>query len=112
MYVELIKNFFLADSRELMNVRAISASESKNVWLLLSRRRTSRSWKIFFRRFEQTDRRLSHFRLLSPKTFDSHLLDIIYVEFMKTFFLADSSELMGVRVISATWAQKRLIPTL
>ena len=27
------------------------------------------------------------------------------------FFLADSSELMGVRVISASWAQKRLIAT-
>ena len=27
------------------------------------------------------------------------------------FFLADSSELMGVRVISAYWAQKRLIAT-
>ena len=27
------------------------------------------------------------------------------------FFLADSSELMAVRVISASWAQKRLIPT-
>ena len=27
------------------------------------------------------------------------------------FFLADSSELVGVRVISASWAQKRLIPT-
>ena len=27
------------------------------------------------------------------------------------FFLADSSELMGVRVISASWAQQRLIPT-
>ena len=29
----------------------------------------------------------------------------------KKFFLADSRELMGVRVISASWAQKRLIPT-
>ena len=86
MYVELIKNFFLADSRELMNVRAISASESKNVWLLLSTRRTSRPWKIFFRRFEQTDRRLSHFGLLSPKTSDSHFVDMMYVEFMKNFF--------------------------
>ena len=28
----------------------------------------------------------------------------------KKFFLVDSSELMGVRVISASWAQKRLIP--
>ena len=37
---------------------------------------------------------------------------MVYVEFMKNFFLADSSELMGVRLISASWAQKRLIPTL
>ena len=27
------------------------------------------------------------------------------------FFLADSSEIVGVRVISDAWAQKRLIPT-
>ena len=35
----------------------------------------------------------------------------MYVDFMKNFSLADSSELMAVRVISASWAQKRLIPT-
>ena len=35
---------------------------------------------------------------------------MMYVEFTKIFFLADSNELMGVRVISASWAQKRLIP--
>ena len=35
----------------------------------------------------------------------------MYVEFMKNFFLTDSSELMAVRAISASWAQKRLIPT-
>ena len=35
----------------------------------------------------------------------------MYVEFIKFFFLADPRELMGVRVISASWAQKRLIPT-
>ena len=35
----------------------------------------------------------------------------MYVEFMKNFLLADSSELMGVRLISASWAQKRVIPT-
>ena len=35
----------------------------------------------------------------------------MYVEFMKNFLLTDSSELMGVRVISASWAQKHLIPT-
>ena len=36
----------------------------------------------------------------------------MYVGFMKKFFLPDSSELMGVRLISAFWAQKRLIPTI
>ena len=36
---------------------------------------------------------------------------MMYVEFIKIFFLADSSELMDVRVISASWAKKRLIPT-
>ena len=36
---------------------------------------------------------------------------MIYVEFMKNVFLADSSELMGVGIISASWAEKRLIPT-
>ena len=37
MYVEFIKKFFLADSRELMGVKVISASWSKNVWFPLSR---------------------------------------------------------------------------
>ena len=35
----------------------------------------------------------------------------MYLGFMKNFHLADSSELLAVRLISATWAQKRLIPT-
>ena len=30
---------------------------------------------------------------------------------MRKFFQADSSELMGVRLISVSWAQKRFIPT-
>ena len=33
------------------------------------------------------------------------------VEFIQNFFLAYSRELMGVTVISASWAQKRLNPT-
>ena len=36
---------------------------------------------------------------------------MMYVEFMKNFFLTDSGEQMPVRLISASWAQKRLIPT-
>ena len=36
---------------------------------------------------------------------------MMYVEFMKNFTLADSTELLAVRLIFAYWAQKRLIPT-
>ena len=42
---------------------------------------------------------------------DSYFLDMMYVEFMKNFFLAHSSELMAIGVISVSWAQERLIPT-
>ena len=41
-------------------------------------------------------------RLLSPKTFESYFLDMMYVEFMKNFLLADSSKLVAVRLISAS----------
>ena len=54
---------------------------------------------------------LESFRPPEPKTFDSHFLDMMYVEFIKNFFLADSRKLISVRVISVSWAQKRLIPT-
>ena len=36
---------------------------------------------------------------------------MMYVEFMKNFLLADSSEPLAIRLILASWAQKRLIPT-
>ena len=36
---------------------------------------------------------------------------MMYAELMKNFFLADSSELMAVRLISAFWAEKRFIPS-
>ena len=32
---------------------------------------------------------------------------MIYVEFMKNFLLGDSNELMALRLISASWSQKR-----
>ena len=35
----------------------------------------------------------------------------MYVDFMKNFLLADSSELFAVWLISASWAQKRCIAT-
>ena len=36
----------------------------------------------------------------------------MYVELMKNFPLADSSELIAVGVILSSWAQKQVIPTL
>ena len=112
MYVELMKNSYLADSSELMAVRVISASWPKNVWFLLSRHDVRRVHEKFSSpRFERAIGYKTRFDLLSPKTFDSYFLDMKYVEFMKNFPLADSSELMAVILISASWAQKRLIPT-
>ena len=37
---------------------------------------------------------------------------MMYVEFMKDVLLADSSELMAVRLILASWFEKQVIPTL
>ena len=37
---------------------------------------------------------------------------MMYDELMKNFFNADSSELMAVRLILASFAQKQEIPTL
>ena len=37
---------------------------------------------------------------------------MMYVEFMKNFLVADSSELMAVTLILASWAQKQVILTL
>ena len=45
---------------------------------------------------------LDSFGLLSPKTVDSYFLDMMYVEFMKNFLLADFSELLAVRLILAS----------
>ena len=45
---------------------------------------------------------LESFRPPEPKNDYSHFLDMMYVEFIKIFFLADSRELMGVRIISAS----------
>ena len=39
---------------------------------------------------------------MSQKTFDSYFFDMMYVELMKNFLLADSSELLAVRLISAS----------
>ena len=150
IYVAFMKNFFSPIRANWWLLESFRPPEFKNVWFQLSRHDVPRVHEKFFsRRFERTDGRWSHFGILSPKTFDSHFLDMVYIAFMKIFFspiranwcvlesfrpperknilfpnsrhdvhqvhkkffLADSSELMGVRVISASWAQKRLIAT-
>ena len=86
--------------------------EPNNVWFLLSRHDVLRVHEKFSsRRFERPDGCWTHFGFLSPKTFDSYFLDMMYFEFMKNFLLAHSGEQMPVRLISTSWAQKRLIPT-
>ena len=48
MYVELMKNFLLADSNELMAVRLISAFWAQKRWFLLSRHDVRRVDEKFF----------------------------------------------------------------
>ena len=100
----ILANWWVLDS--------FSPPEPKNVWFLLSRHDIRKVHeKLFSRRYERAVGCFTHFGLLRPKTFDSYFTDIMYVEFMRNFFLADSRELMGVRLISASWAQKRFIRT-
>ena len=84
MYVEFMKNFLLADSSELWLLDSFSWTKNLDFFLSLVQKRLIRT---------------------------SYFLDMMNVEFMKNFLLADSSELMAVRLILASWAQKRLIPT-
>ena len=109
-----MKNFLLADSNELMAVRLILASwAQKQVIPALYTWCASSSWKIFFSPIRGICMvvRLD-FGILSPKTSDSYFVDMMYVEFIKNFLLADSRELKAVRLILASWAQKQVIPTL
>ena len=58
--------------------------------------------KIFFSPILASRCLWTHYGLVSPKTFDSYFLDMMYFEFMKNFLPADSGELMPVRLITAS----------
>ena len=58
--------------------------------------------KAFILRFGRAIGCETHFGLMSPKTFDFYFLDMMYVEFINNFLLSDSSQLMAVRLISAS----------
>ena len=94
VYVEFMKNFFSPIRASWWLLDSFRPPEPKNVWL---------------RRVDTFSSDLMMY--ISASTFDSYFLDLMYVDLMKNFLLADSSELMAVRLISAAWAQKRLIPT-
>ena len=112
MYVEFMKNFLKPIRANGWVLDLFRPPVPKNVWLLLSRHDVRRVHEKFSsQRFGRAIGCFTHFGLLSPKTFDSYFIDIMYVEFMRNFFQADSSKLMGVRLISASWAQKRFIAT-
>ena len=107
-----MKNFLLADSSELLAVRLILASWTQKrliptfwIWCTLN------SWKIFFPPIRASYWLLDSFWPPEPKKFDSYFLDLMYVEFMKNCPPANSSALLAVRLILASWTQKRLIPT-
>ena len=112
MYLELMKNFFLADSSELLAVRLISASWAKKRLIPTFLTWYTSSWRtIFFSPIRANCWLLDSFRPPEPKNDDSFFLHKVCIECMKNFLLADSNELIFVRLISASWAKKRLIPT-
>ena len=53
---------------------------------------------------------MKNFLLADSGEQNSYFLEMMYVEFMKNFLLSDSGEQIPVRLISASWAQKRQIP--
>ena len=112
MYVAFMKNFFLADSSEWWVLESFRPPEPKNVWFPLSRHDVRRVHENFFSLIRANWWALESFRSPEPK--NVWLLqcrhDVRRVH--ENFFVADSSELMSARVISAFWAKKRLIPTL
>ena len=107
----LHEKFFLADSSELVGVRVISASRAQKVWYPLSRHDVRRVHK---KKFLSPIRAnwwvLESFRPPEPKNVSLLLSRHDVRRFHEKFFLAHSSELMPVRVISVSWAQKRLFP--
>ena len=113
MYVEFMRKFFQADSSELMGVRHMSVSwAQKRLVPTLQTSCTSNSWEIFFSPIWANWWVLDSFRPPDPKNVSLILSRHHVRRVHEKYLLADSSQLMGVRLISASWAQKCLIPTL
>ena len=87
MCVLFMKNFLSPIRATWWVLDSFRLPEPKNVWFLLSRHDVRRVHEKFSsRRFERAIGCLTHFGLLSPKTFHCYFLDIMSVEFMKNIF--------------------------
>ena len=107
------ENFLLAYSSELTAVRLILASwAQKQVIPTLWTWCTWSSWKIFFSPIPAIWWLLDSFWHAEPKKKWFLLCRQDVRRFHENFLLADSSELMAVRLILASWAQKQANPTL
>ena len=112
MYVEFMNNFLLADSSGVLAVRLILASWAQKRFIpTFYTSCTSSSWIIFCSPIRASWWLLDSFSHPEPKNKSSYFVDMMYVEFMKNFLVADSRGVLPVRLILASWAQKRLIPT-
>ena len=106
------EKYLLADSSQLMRVGLISASwAQKRLIPTLQTSCTSNSKKNFFFPIRANWWVLDSFRPPEPKNVSFLLFRHHVRRVHEKYLLADSSQLMGVRLISASWAQKHLIPT-
>ena len=106
------EKLFLADTSGLLAVLPISVSwAQKRLIPTIYNWCTSSLWKIFFSPIRARWWVLDSFRPPERKNVWFLLYRHHVRRIDEKFFLADSSELMGVRLILAFWAQKRLIPT-
>ena len=113
MHVEFMKIFFSPIRLISWLLDSFWHPEAENKWFLLCRHDVRRvNEKFSSRRLQRADGCKTNFGILSPKTTDSYFVDMMYVDFMKNFLLADLSGVLAVRLIFASWAQKQVIPTL
>ena len=111
IYLEFMKSFFSPIRTNWWVLESFRPPEPKNVYSHFLDTMYLEFMKSFFSPIRANCWVLESFRPSEPKNvwFALSRHDVSRVH--EKFFVADTSELMGVRVISASWGQKRLIPT-
>ena len=110
MYLEFMKTFFSPIRANWWVLESFRPAEHKNVYSHFVDMMYVDLMKNFFSNIRAKWWVLEPFRTPEPKNVNSHSLDTMYVGLIKIFFLVDSGKLICVRVISASWAKKRLFP--